>query len=647
MGSSSEFELRVEGMTCGKCVGRVQKVLAAVEGVSSVEIDLEAGIAHIVYSIESPTSITSPNTNLVATMIEAVRALGYQAAPFQKSRAIESSAILHIGGMSCGKCVSRVEKAILAVDGVLHAAVDLATERATLTYRAASFDILPVVIKKVEVLGFEVGEFKDDLPPSIPIFQGEPRTVVSPLRTEEEGAAASLAETRQVTFAIEGMTCASCVGRIEKTLLASSGVISATVTLATNSAVVQYLSERTSRDILLRAVTSIGYSTDLLDDSLLGGQAEPLAYSTVIISARLQTLQTPMTKGDFAVAMSESAGVLEVTDSPAGDAAHWTLKVKFDEEITGPRDLLLAAEDLGVEISISSVGGFMRAGKMSEQHSRESSAFFRDLLLCLLCTLPILIIGMAIPNLASADSNHPLLDPFETVPGMNAYGLLLFLLCTPVEFCVGIRFHLKAIETIRTWTMGMDFLVSTGTGAAYLYSLIAFGKGIVDGMPYMEVEYFETSAVLITVVLLGKYLECVARGRTAAAIHELASRRAQSARLVSPSFRKGTGRVARRFESDPEEAAGEASVWGRFGFGRRRKEYAAVPLQGSMEVEDVAEFSDADAEIIDISLVHKGDVLRLVAGETIPADGVLISEKIDVRALYPCVIHQVTVGVGL
>lgn len=222
---------------------------------------------------------------------------------------------------------------------------------------------------------------------------------------------------------------------------------------------------------------------------------------------------------------------------------------------------------------------------------------------------------MLIPIAGSREAKDSLQRPFDGAPGLNAYGLLLFLLSTPIEFVVGIRFHIKAFEAIQTLSLGMDFLVSTGTGAAYMYSLISLISGITTGHPNTDVEYFETAAVLITVVILGKYLEVASRGRTAVAIQDLASHRAQRARLVSPIFKRDKSRSLTIDQAERDATS-------KFGW-RQRNGYLPLSTEANERFFE-------DDEVIDVSLVQKGDILRLIAGETVPADGAIVSEKITV-----------------
>ena len=433
------------------------------------------------------------------------------------------------------------------------------------------------------------------------------------------------------------MSCSSCVSRIEKTLRTTPGVAEVTVNLATNSGAVSYNPSLASAPDLLRAVEKMGYRAEAMEDIEEGRAADKDDTVAVVMITAEPSAQADVSKSGFVEIIRSLNGVLEVIDAvgPSGVKRRrdWSLKVKFDETKVGPRAIVLLGEEHGLAVSVSSLGGFMRAEKMNDHLSREASALLRNLFICLTGTIPILvnyrsvlyimrltprsqIIGMAIPLAGSMEANQRLQRPFDGIPGLNAYGLLLFLLCTPIEFIVGMRFHVKALEAMQTRTLGMDFLVSTGTGAAYAYSLISLVTGIVTANPRPEVEYFETAAVLISVVILGKYLEVASRGRTAAAIQDLASHRAQKARLVSPTFKRGKGSGSDAGHSE-RDASVANFVW------RRRGGY--LPLSSESN-----EPTFEDDEVIDVSLVQKEDILRLVAGETIPADGVVVSEKITV-----------------
>jgi cation transport ATPase len=198
-----------------------------------------------------------------------------------------------------------------------------------------------------------------------------------------------------------------------------------------------------------------------------------------------------------------------------------------------------------------------------------------------------------------------------------------------VQFYVGHQFHSKAWKTLKTRSLGMDFLVSTGTLAAYLYSTFGLVTGILCGVPNMhDVEYFETSAVLITAVLLGKYLEVYAKGQTAAAIHKLSKLKANSARLV----RSGTGASSLTPPQSPQAPSSPPGLARTASTDSDAAYNPALSLLGTPPAHTQANPLHAVASVaqenqdeeIDAALLHRRDIVRLVPGETVPADGQLL-----------------------
>ena len=109
------------------------------------------------------------------------------------------------------------------------------------------------------------------------------------------------------------------------------------------------------------------------------------------------------------------------------------------------------------------------------------------------------------------------------VRGLAIAHLLEFLFSTPVQFGVGKRFYVSAYKALRHGSANMDVLVALGTSCAYFYSVIAILVGLANASFRAHIIYFETSATLITFILLGKYLETLAKGRTSDAIQQVES----------------------------------------------------------------------------------------------------------------------------
>jgi P-type Cu+ transporter len=265
--------------------------------------------------------------------------------------------------------------------------------------------------------------------------------------------------------------------------------------------------------------------------------------------------------------------------------------ITIDEGLVGPRALVaLLEKSFNVHTTVTSMGGFMMAGRMLKMQQKEQRKHFYRLLIAAVVTGPLLIIAMALPMVMEAKMYLDIL----IMKGLNVYGLVLFVLASIVQWYSGWAFHRKAFLSMLAGSLGMDFLISSGTIAAYTFSLFGLVQGMVTGKIHNEdVEFFETAAVLIAVVILGKYLECYAKGQTALAIHRLTNLRATRARLV----RSG------------DEGLDDESII-------------------RSEVDDfVTGPSSAGDILIDASLLQKGDIIRLVEGESAPSDGILLTNS--------------------
>ncbi|HET7271447.1 MAG TPA: heavy metal translocating P-type ATPase [Rubrobacter sp.] len=292
-----------------------------------------------------------------------------------------------VSGMSCASCVRRVERALSKQEGVARASVNFAAERATVSYD-------PAVTRPEDLVG----------------------------TIEDAGYGA---EVQRVSFGVTGMSCASCVGRVERALMKVPGVLHASVNLATEKVAVEYLAGETEWRDLERAVEGAGYGL-----------------------------------------------------------------VREEEEVV--------AEDA---------------------QEREYGRLRADFLLAAALTALILV------------GSLPMMLGFEAPIPMTWLKIVLLVLATPVQFLAGWRFYRGAWGALKHGQANMNTLVVIGTSAAYLYSAVAtlapqlFAAGRAD-------VYFDTSALIITLILLGRLLEMRAKGRTNEAIKRLAGLQARTARVL-------------------------------------------------------------------------------------------------------------------
>ncbi|HXW68702.1 MAG TPA: heavy metal translocating P-type ATPase [Dissulfurispiraceae bacterium] len=313
---------------------------------------------------------------------------------------------LPVTGMTCAACSAAVEKALQRISGVKNAAVNLPAERATVEFSDPEKPVpLPVIVETVKGEGY--------------------------------GAASA-----RMDFSVRGMTCAACVGAVERALKELYGVLSVSVNLAAEKASVQYIP------------TIVGF-------------------------------------GDFKRIVQEAG---------------------YD------------AEQPGAE--------FVDSERIHRE--KEYRQLRKQFSISAALSIPILL-GNMLP-----------------VPVLSSW-YVLFALATPVQFWSGMRFHRAALSALRHGTTNMNTLISIGTNAAYIYSAAAvfapwlfFAGGIAPQV------YFDTSAAIVTLILLGRLLEARAKGKTSEAIRRLMGLQAKTATVV-----RGGGELEVLIE---EVAAGDIVV---------------------------------------------------------------------------------------
>ncbi|WHX38972.1 heavy metal translocating P-type ATPase [Mesobacillus sp. AQ2] len=298
----------------------------------------------------------------------------------------------------------------------------------------------------------------------------------------------------QITVDITGMTCASCSTRIEKVLNKMDGV-EATVNLAMENASVQYDKEKIKPDDIFNKINDLGYGVrnEKMDLDVFG-------MTCAACSTRIEKVLNKMDG-------MESATVNLATESAS---------VEFNSAFLSVGQIIAKIQDLGYDAKEK----VQREAK-AQQKEEEINAKKRKLLISILLSLPLLytMIGHA-PWDTGLPMPHLLMNPWFQL-----------LLATPVQFWIGGQFYIGAYKSLKNKSANMDVLVALGTSAAYFYSLAEAIKtiGNPDYMPHL---YFETSAVLITLILVGKLFEALAKGRTTEAISKLLSLQAKEATVI-------------------------------------------------------------------------------------------------------------------
>jgi Cu+-exporting ATPase len=289
-----------------------------------------------------------------------------------------------------------------------------------------------------------------------------------------------MSESTTFDLPIAGMTCASCAGRVERALSKVIGATAVSVNLATELARVQAPSD--SLPALMDAVEQAGYSVPRHS-----------------LELSIDGMTCASCVGRVERALAKVPGVQSVSVNLANERAHLELLVQVD-----PQTLIAAVTKAGYAASVWEVEHPPTDTQQQRLH-RERWALIMALLLALPLVLPML------------------LQPFGVHWMLPAWAQ--FLLATPVQFIFGARFYVAAWKAVRAGAGNMDLLVALGTSAGYGLSLYEWATAA-GRMPHL---YFEASAVVIALVLLGKYLESRAKRQTASAIRALEALRPERA----------------------------------------------------------------------------------------------------------------------
>jgi P-type Cu+ transporter len=300
-----------------------------------------------------------------------------------------------------------------------------------------------------------------------------------------------MSETKQVTLPITGMTCANCVAAVERNIKKVDGVQVAHVNLSSERATIEFDPAASGLDDFIGRITRAGYG-------VASGEADFM----------VQRLSDDNDARRLEKALSEIEGVLSAQVNFANERA----RIEYVPTIVSQTELRSVVETAGFEALI--LGD---QAEDAEQKARQVEiAQQRHLLTVgLIFTVPLFLFSMG--------RDFGLLPVWAHQPWAVWF---MFALATPVQFYVGWQYYVGAFKSLRNRSANMDVLIAMGSSVAYFYSLIIV-LGLLPGHVY-----FETAAVIITLIKVGKYLEARAKGRTSEAIKKLMSLRAKTARVI-------------------------------------------------------------------------------------------------------------------
>jgi Cu+-exporting ATPase len=317
--------------------------------------------------------------------------------------------------------------------------------------------------------------------------------------------------TVRAELAIGGMTCASCVARIERKLAKLDGIADVTVNLATEHATVGYGPSRITVADLVQTVETAGHSARPMATPSMAASSEQAGV------AQEELAITGMTCASCVARIERKLSKLEGVRAASVNLATERANVTYDPVRVSPAQLISVVEAAGYGAAPVAEQAAVGEGEEAARR-RDLAGKRRTLALGAVLSAVVLVLAMA-----------PSLMDFPTA---QTHNYLLALLALPVWAYVGRGFHRGALVNLRHGGANMDTLISLGSSVAFLYSVavtvVAPGQAV----------YYDTAVLIVTLIYLGKYLEAAAKGRTGEAIRRLAGLQPRTARVV----RNGTER---------------------------------------------------------------------------------------------------------
>lgn len=555
---------RISGMTCESCVSAVTQVISSLPGVQpeSVHVGLhtEMGMAvfeedlvteeiireklddigyassniQIIHNLLQPkvmvddeeeeeqshASITGGNSSLKRLLTNASSETSLHGLSIYSDVQSPPQAVsMQISGMTCASCVRTIENNVKAWNGISpeSVTVNLVTGNGGFTMEKGVLTIGDIE-KKIKQLGYKASDVHISSAP-LPV---------------------SSATNLNVKMMVIGMYCPKCEKKVNMALQQLPGIIANTISVAYDSGKVSFqLSKNaTSQREIQRIIQNLGFVAESIDISKTQEQPNASDKSQKkndgLVHSRL--LVTGMTCSSCVANIEKTLlrhdGITKAQVNLLTKSAF----VTHDPTKIGSRELVNLIEQIGYKAEIAPEKEKKSQREAMKQRMKQEERVLRNRFLwSLLFAIPVLLISM-IFMMALPETNVVRQNLSKTVaPNLTVANLVLFILSTPVQFILGSSFYVKAYRSLRyAHTANMETLVALGTSVAYIASVATVAAAMAKPQTMSEpMNYFETSVFLITFIHLGKWLEALAKGKTAETITKLMDLQPEKAILVT------------------------------------------------------------------------------------------------------------------
>uniref|UniRef100_A0A8C3V7B7 P-type Cu(+) transporter n=1 Tax=Catharus ustulatus TaxID=91951 RepID=A0A8C3V7B7_CATUS len=520
-----------------------------------------------------------------------------------------SSAVLRlkVDGMTCHSCTSTIEGKLGKLQGIQRIRVSLDNKEAVVVYQP-SLITAEEIKQQIEGAGFTAAFKKQPRPLKLSGIDLERLRNAQPRSSEASQRENSSSKT--AVFRVEGMHCSSCVLNIQSSISALPAVTSAVVSLENKSAAINYNPSLISTEQLRKAVENVSPETfrvSLLEEhenltlvptlvsplKSVPASKEPIQPLTQVVVINIEGMTCSSCVQSIEGVLSQKAGVKSVHVSLLNgngtieyDPLQTTIAelirelgfgatvmencgegdgilelvvrgmtcascvhkiestlmktngvlycsvalatnkahIKYDPEAIGPRDVIQVIKDLGFTTSL--VKKDRSASHLD--HKQEIRQWKRSFVVSLVFCIPVM--GLMIYMMALHSS---MVLEYQLMPGLSVMNFLSFLFCVPVQVFGGWHFYIQASRALRHNTANMDVLVVLATSIAFLYSTIILLVAMAERAKVNPVTFFDTPPMLFVFISLGRWLEHVAKGKTSEALARLISLQATEATIVT------------------------------------------------------------------------------------------------------------------